>query len=252
MRPLLSTRHAALSRGAKFEYVTGHSGRCSSKNVLVAGLRNFAVPIVSGDGLNSHRRPGVTVSRGEICHVSCTHSESSLTSVDALTAGDKPNQSVRLSVSVVMSSAIALCTSDASRRIGTIRRKSAPRRNACAPRVSPVDSTNWSCRCRRSPSLPLTTCPTPPIENRTSESHGVELGNRYDVNGARSQPPGPATPAPIRAHVDCASDCDALARRSTVSLAVGRTLSPSVRLRKCKSSRLTSVLPNSLEEGDSL
>src|SRR5437879_5846837 len=88
VRPLLRTRHAAPNRGAKLLYTTGQSGRWSEKTVPVSGWKKDVVPAGWGEGLNSQRNPGVMVSREETCHVSCTHTDSSVTSACVLRAGD--------------------------------------------------------------------------------------------------------------------------------------------------------------------
>src|SRR3954453_24148678 len=106
-----------------FRCDTGHNGRCSSKTVSLCGLRNPTVPCGTGDGLYSHRSPGVTVMGCDIRHVSCSQIDSSLTRVAAFTAAEDPSHRFFLSLSDVMSSATALKTPAASRRMGTMRLK---------------------------------------------------------------------------------------------------------------------------------
>ena len=93
-----------------------------SKKMPVWGSRKYVVEEAAGEGLSSQRNPGVITMRGEICQVSCAQSESSVTSVAALTAGELPSQRFLLSVREVISSAMALRTPVASRRMGTMRR----------------------------------------------------------------------------------------------------------------------------------
>src|SRR4051794_35467013 len=97
------------------------------------------------------------------------------------------------------------------------------------------------------PSCPVTACPTPPIEKRTSALQVPAAGNRYDVMGSRSQPE--EFDCPAGAQLDSASALDSLARTSSVQRVEGRRFKPSVRLRKRRSRRLICVLPNSLNEG---
>src|SRR4051794_20107024 len=111
-------RHAVPRRGAKFPYFTGHSVRTlRSKKVLVWGSRKYVLELAVGEGFSSQRNPGVIRRRDETCQVSCAQSESSFTSVAVLTAGELPSQRYFLSVREVMSSAIALRTPAASRRM---------------------------------------------------------------------------------------------------------------------------------------
>src|SRR5258708_26452226 len=123
VRPLLRTRQATPSRGGKFVYGSGQSRRLlRSKNVPVCGSRKYVLGVATGEGLSSQRNPGVIRIRDETCQVSCAQSESSVTSVAALTAGELPSQRYFLSVREVMLSAMALRTLVASRRMGTMRR----------------------------------------------------------------------------------------------------------------------------------
>src|SRR5689334_11475589 len=114
-------RHAAPNRGAKLRYGTGHRLRwLRSKNVPVSSLKKYVEGEAAGEGFNSHRSPGIITRRHDTCQVSCAHGESSVTSVSALTAGELPSQRFRLSVSALISSAMALSTPVASRQIGTM------------------------------------------------------------------------------------------------------------------------------------
>src|ERR1019366_1508055 len=88
------------------------------------------------------------------------------------------------------------------------------------------------------------------MEKRNSWLQVPSEGNRYDVIGSSAHPEELAWPA--GAQLDCASAWDSLPRKSMVQRAPGRKFSPRVRLRKRRSRRLTCVLPNSLEEGESL
>src|SRR6266853_629860 len=88
------------------------------------------------------------------------------------------------------------------------------------------------------------------MENRTRALQEAVMPNKRGTIGSRSHPE--ETDWPGLAHVEYASACDSLARRSKASFADLRRFRPIVRLRKRRSRRFTSVLPNWLKDGASL
>src|ERR1700728_4142243 len=101
-------------------------------------------PEFGGGGLNSHRSPPATVSRDETCHVSCAHSEYSVSSTDWLISGPCDLQRSPIFERPVALSAITPIASAASRRIAVTWRKSTPNPSEWLPSRKLAVSTVWN------------------------------------------------------------------------------------------------------------